>query len=520
MKINFIKYIALASVLTLGSCSNDYLETNPTDQTNPETIYATTAGIEMAVNGLAKIMVSQQLQSQGFNGEGTIKMYYGEYSGNNFRVNLPGWATIINGQLFNDSNSIYDYYPWHYYYMIISNANAILDHVDVAEGTEVERKYLKAQALSYRAYSYTMLSQIYGNRWQDTNNGAQECLVLRTSSKDPETLPLVSLNKIYAGIYSDLDEAIKLFESSEYVRKADHNYKIDANVAKAIYARAALIKQDYSTAAKYAEEAIEGYPLMSNDQYLKSGFANPTSEWIWSSFGGSAEQLYFFAYHAFIGYNSSASQVRSFPKRISKELFNQIPDTDFRKSLFLDPKGFDGQYSVDTGEVLLNDDKELYPLDAAARKAWPELQKNAKVAAYMQFKIKANDMPGVGHLNHFRSAEMYFIGAEAQYFLGNEAAAKALLTEVNQKRDPSYNVTVSGEDLFKEIRVYKGLELWGEGFDWFDMKRWNLDIVRLSGSNGGNYPESLTTPIRANASHKWTWTTPAREVDYRTELPQ
>lgn len=521
MKIKFVKYIALAAVLVLGSCSKDYLDTNPTDQTNPETIFKTTEGVKMAVNGLAKLMVTQHLQSQGFNGEGTIKLYYGEYDGQNFRVNLPGWSTIINGELFNNVTSIYDYYPWHYYYMIISNANAILEHVDTAEGSESDKKYLKAQTLAYRAYSYTMLSQIYGYRWQDSNNGAQECLVLRRSSKDPATMPLVSLNKIYEGIYSDLDQAIGLFDSSNYVRKGvDNNHMIDVHVAKAIYARAALIKQDYVKAAKYAVEAREGFPLMSNADY-SAGFANPTSEWIWSSFGGAQEQLHFFSYQAQIAYNSSASAVRTYPKRISKELLDKMPSSDIRKKLFWDPKDFDTKlYNEDSGEVIAQAGQTISEnvMDIAVRKAWPELLKNAKVAAYMQFKIKANAMPGVGHLNHFRSAEMYFIEAEAEYKLGNESKAISALEEVNKKRDEAYSCTKSGEALFSEIQSYKGLELWGEGFDWFDMKRWNKDISRLEGGKGGNYPASLAKGFKANDSHKWTWVTPSKEVDYRTEL--
>ncbi|MDR2223455.1 MAG: RagB/SusD family nutrient uptake outer membrane protein [Flavobacteriaceae bacterium] len=517
MKIKFVKYIALAAVLSLGSCSKDYLETNPTDQTNPETIYKDVVGIEMAINGLAKLMVTQHLDSQGFNGEGTIKLYYGEYSGANFRVNLPGWSSIINGKYFGDRTTKYDYYPWHYYYMIISNANAILDHVDNAEGADAKKQYLKAQALAYRAYSYTMLSQIYGYRWQDTNNGAQECLVLRKSGKDPVTMPLAPLKDVFATIYSDLDQSIKLFEQSGYKRdKIGQNFKIDGNVAKAIYARAALIKQDYATAAKYAAEARAGYALMSNEDY-KAGFANPTGEWIWSSYGGSSEQLYYFSYQAQIAYNSNASAVRTYPKRISKELFDQIPDGDLRKGLFLDPKGYDGQYSKDTGEVLkVGDTNVFHPLDKDARAKWPELNKSAKVAAYMQFKIKANDNPGVGHLNHFRSAEMYFIEAEAEFKLGNEGKAIAVLEEVNKKRNSGYKCTKVGAELLKEIQVYKGLELWGEGFDWFDQKRWNLDIIRKSGDKGGNYIESLCVPMMANDEHKWTWITPGRETDYRT----
>ncbi|MFX5374005.1 hypothetical protein ABTD20_18605, partial [Acinetobacter baumannii] len=95
--------------------------------------------------------------SQGFNGEGTIKMYYGNYPGADFYVNLTGWAPIINATYNQLSTSIYDYYPWYYYYKIIGNANTIIARVDNVEGLEADKKFLKAQALSYRAYCYMML---------------------------------------------------------------------------------------------------------------------------------------------------------------------------------------------------------------------------------------------------------------------------------------------------------------------------------------------------------------------------
>lgn len=514
MKIRNIKYLTLAIVLAFVSCSKDYLDTYPTDETSPTTVFKTTETVEMAVNGLAKIMVTQHI-SQGFNGEGTIKMYYGEYPGNNFRVNLSGWSTLINSGLFTDVTSVYDYYPWHYYYMIITNANQIIDNVDAAEGPTTKKKQLKAQALGYRAYSYTMLAQLYGYRWDDSSNGSQKCLILRRSTADPVNMPLASLAEVYQAIYSDLDQAIVLAEESGLSRK--QFFDMNQDVYHAIYARAALAKKDYATAEKQAVLARANYPLMKESEY-KAGFSNPTSEWIWGSYGASDEQLYFYAYHAYIGYNSSASAVRSYPKRISKELFDKIPDTDMRKGLFVDPKNYEGEYSLTTGLVSKPEESQM---EKDVRAKYPDLRSDAFVAAYMQFKIKANDMPGVGNMNHFRSSEMYLIEAEAQYFQQNYSGTKATLIELNKTsgRDIAYeNTAVSNDELFKQIVNYRGLELWGEGFDWFDMKRWNLDIDRKEGGKGGNYVSSLAVKIPASAGHKWTWSTPAREVDYKSEL--
>ena len=207
MRFKILKYITLSGALLLTACSSDFLETAPENATAAETVFESTDNAKLAVNGIARIMTNQHLGSQGFNGEGTIKMYYGNYPGNHFNVALSGWAAIINGDYYENVTSIYNYYPWHYYYMIIANANQIIHNIEGAEGPQRERDYIKAQALTYRAYSYSMLAQIYGNRWDDSNGGATKALVLRLEPTS-EDLPLSSLGDVYDQIYTDLETAL------------------------------------------------------------------------------------------------------------------------------------------------------------------------------------------------------------------------------------------------------------------------------------------------------------------------
>ncbi|MFT4202718.1 MAG: RagB/SusD family nutrient uptake outer membrane protein [Chitinophagaceae bacterium] len=503
-----IYIVATALSLVLGSCKKSYLETAPTDATSSAIVFETTQNAAFAINGLAKMMTMQYLGSQGFNGEGTIKMYYGNYPGNHFYVYLTGWAAIINATFNENTTSIYDYYPWFYYYKIIGNANSIVVNIDNATGTESERAFIKAQALTYRAYSYMMLAQLYGYRWSDSNSGATDGLVLRLDESIDE-MPLSTLAETYAQIYADLDQAISLYSSSTETRSAF--YEPDISVAYAVYARAALDKQDYATAETYAAKAREDYPLMGTTDYI-AGFSNETSEWIWGSYGASDETLYFYSFLAYIGYNSNASAVRTYPKCISKDLFNKIPSTDVRKSLFLDPTGY--TYSSTSGVA-------GSALAAYARTLYPDLYSTATVYAYMNFKFKANDLPGVGNLCHFRSSEMLLIEAEAKYFQNKPASQiQALLVELNKTsgRDASYSTSSTGTALLTEIKLYRAIELWGEGFDWFDMKRWGDTISRTSVANGGNYPAALAVTIYPEDNNKWTWKIPNRETDYNSEI--
>src|SRR5699024_8185279 len=117
---------------------------------------------------------------------GTIKMYYGNYPGNYFASAHTSRVKQINANYYDEPTNRYTYYPWFYYYKIISNANEIIDRIDEVEGSERERKYIKAQALSYRGYSYFNLIQIYGHRWQDSNDGTTDAVIIRNEPSNDE----------------------------------------------------------------------------------------------------------------------------------------------------------------------------------------------------------------------------------------------------------------------------------------------------------------------------------------------
>lgn len=500
-----ISIAALSGVMLLASCSKDYMNTTPTSSTATPTIFESTENAALAINGICKLMTRQYLGSQGFNGEGTVKMYTGEYPGNNCFVNLPGWSAVINGTMHDNKTTIYNYYNWYYYYMLIGNTNAIILNIDDAKGAEAERQFIKAQALSFRAYSYMMLLQIYSVRWSDSNNGSADGVVLRLDTSTDE-MPLSTMADCYKQIYDDLDEAIRLYTESGLAPDSKDNYSPNIDMAYATYARAALNRQDYATALDKAVKARENHPLMSNDEY-KSGFNTPNKEWIWSCYGSADETLFYYSYFANMAYNSSASMVRNYPRCINKDVYDRIPETDIRRGMFLDPKDY--TYTKSTGVA----GKEL---TAYARTLYPDIYSTAKVYAYMQFKVSSTTQPGVGHLNNFRSAEMYLIEAEANYFLKNEKAAQASLNTLTRDsgRDKEYNCTATGTALLDEIKLYRKIELFGEGFNWFDLKRWGDSLNRTSTEKGGNYITALAVSYSPQDRNNWTWVIPSKETDY------
>lgn len=530
----------LAGMMLVSSCAGDYLDTAPTDSTGATDAVGTTANAMKALNGIAKIMTTQHSYfGGGFAGENNIMIQYESYPSENYNYNYyaSGWSPIFNQEFHTRTNYIYDAYAWYYYYTIAGNANTILANIDNAEGTEAERNFVKASALTFRAYAFEKLVHYYCWRWQDSNNGASQGIVLRLDESTGGQ-GYATLAETYAQIYKDLDEAIMLFEQSGMDRNASQVWMPNINVAHAIYARAALTKQDYTKALTEAKLARQNYPLMSNAEY-HAGFCNPTSEWIFGSFGSAQENNWYWSYgtqYACNGYYANAAGAANGAGSIGRELINRIPNNDARKALFLTEDKFPGYNfndgsAMDLGYGILGMGVDEKKADALWEEAAAYCQKMAVSgleapyqAGYMylggQLKFYVFDTPGVSYLPFIRSSEMVLVEAEANYFLNDETAARAALVELNATsgRNPEYTCDKSGEALWNEIMDYRELELWGEGFAWSDYKRWNRDIVRHSFAEGGNAHISVAKTIPASGVNKWTWDVPLNETDYNDEL--
>lgn len=522
----------------LSSCGSDYLDTTPTESVSTNTAIGTAENAYKALNGIARTMSCQQyMGSQGDCGENNIISTYENYMSQDFYYNAfaSGWTPIMNLNYF--QSNYYCRYPWYYYYTIIGQANTIIAHIDDATGSQALKDYCKAAALTFRAYGYEKLIHYYAPRWQDSNNGATKTLVLRLDESTGDS-PAVSLADVDAQIYKDCEDAINLFNGSSYQRASSDVWIPNVNVAHAVYARAALTRQDYQTALTQATAAREGYPLMSTTDY-QSGFCNPTSEWLFGSYGGAQENNWYWSFGTQFSCNGYyAGNTWYGAGQISDALTQQIPNSDIRKHLFLTPdkiglsksqvyldypdegdEGYEATLSAYNKALNYMDSIHSAYTSAYAAPygtAHPYVSGNVnsnfigRLIMGSQWKFYTFDTPGVGYVPFIRSSEMLLIEAEANHFLGNDNAAQQNLIELNRTsgRDPEYTCTKTGDDLFEEIVKYRALELWGEGFQFSDFKRWDRAVDRTNSDNAA-------APIKVRiAADDWCWKIPTEETDY------
>lgn len=616
MKLNKFFNISAGIALILGgtACSSDYLDLEPEGTLDYQETLTNEEGATLAVYGMCNSMYKQYSGiddgSLGFNGEPELVMYYGDAVGVDYVSTywmMYGGITLLNWDGEKSSgrmNASGGSQPaWGYCYGIISQANNLLTYTPKVKdeaGNDVEKDYgissntlqygyagaynpvpdvnglyafRYAQALTFRAHAYIRLLQIYCARFENriTTNGDWSLTVpLRLKYEEAEgdlNCPLATWEELVNQIYGDLAQALELYQLSGSRRS--YEWEPDIDVAKGLFSRVAMINHDWETARTMASEARQNYPIMSMSDYNK-GFAEPTSEWLWTNSGVSAG-IYFWSFGALYACNGA------YPTRwgtiaaggINNDLINEFTSTaktltsgayDQRASLFFSPRnvlgnalklGFydtnncDQQY-MNANQSISGDFHSEFVRFCTTRYrnvqdfGWlppytyyqNPISNNATTCAATfgaQFKFWGTDPYGTTFFPFMRSSELLLTEAEAAYMMGDESAADQLLYDLNINRYSTnnsgatrYTASYSGEKLYEAIKLYRRLELWGEGFSWFDAKRWNQPISRTAWArndiNSGNWPERFAVTFEVTASNGWRWRIPSTELNYNTAI--
>jgi hypothetical protein len=232
--------------------------------------------------------------------------------------------------------------PWRYYYKWIKNCNIVISLAG-AEPAD-EKKSGAGIAYAMRAMFYMDLARMYAPETYAKNKEAETVPIVTESTSEPAN-PRATNEAMWAFILADLDKAETLL--ADY--KRDNVYTPDVSVVYGLKARAYLTMEDWANAEKYAKQAMEGYTMMTQEQYLskKDGFNKPNEAWMFgltfrstdpnitdndadSSWGS---QMIIEVSASECGY--SANYVG--PKRIDAHLFSTIPATDFRRMCWIDP---------------------------------------------------------------------------------------------------------------------------------------------------------------------------------------
>lgn len=493
MKKLISKIFLLGAILSFG-CAEDYLDTLPTDAVSENAVFTTTKNAFTALNGIHRSMFIRY-DSQGQPGEGGVMImrealaedYVLTGIANGWFISMSRWLNHIN------ENSGDVRFVWRFYYKIIGNANMIIANIDDAEGPQAEKDEIKGQALAYRAWAHFNLVQLFAERYQ-AGGGNSQLGVPIVLEPITEGGARNTVEEVYTQINADIDAAIALLDEGRNAKS-----HININVARGIKARIALTQGNYAVAAQQASQAREGYELMSESQ-LYEGFNNVDNpEWIWGSRQIDDQQTFFASYFAYVSLNFSSTNIRGNPKAINSKLYAEISDTDYRKGLW-DPNASD--------PALRDPFIDEVTLSSFAKRD------------YMNRKFIAQaNASSVGDVPYMRASEMFLIEAEALARAGNDSQAAQVLFNFASQRDPEYTLTTNtGAALIEEIMIQRRIELWGEGFRFYDLKRLNLPLDRT----GANHVETVINSKfeEPAGTSNWQFKIPISELNANENMVQ
>lgn len=539
-KVNIMLFVI--SFITVTSCSEDFLETKPTDAISSADALATPANMQLVLNGIHRGLYSQlgTILPGGSNdragehhwipmGDALAGGLIHSSSANNL-----GWTTTMQWLDHTQPTALTNETLWYHRYNIIAGANAIINKgTDGSLVLDANLRAILGQAYTYRAYAYLSLVQHFAKGYLVGTPATDPGVPLLFESEAPFTsAPRSTVKEIYDQCMSDINEAISYFNGAtpRATGAAEAKAQLNIDVAQGIKARIALNSGQWRIAADAAKLARANYPIMSEADW-KSGF-NTTllPEVIWGSNVISTETVFFRAYFYLASNTFGGSQNRNNPKIADRRIIDKIPSTDYRKDVFLN-NAPNSSTSASIPGGWANNTNPLYTTQAQFNAAVTAIrnQYNLTTAArtypYMHFKLKNKNSGSTDpdDIIYMRSSEMYLIEAEAEAMLENILPAQTALQSLGGARDSAFDATTftTKATLMEQIKFQRGVELYGEGFGYTDKIRWDEGIDH--GADGGSgaalilYQDAFVQ-AKPSVNNKWVFKIPQKEIDANPNL--
>lgn len=404
---------------------------------------------------------------------------------------------------------------WGNYYTMIARANYIIDsYARAKEGqgefTEEELQQVAViigEAYFVRAYSYFNMVLLYCDVYDKNQAETQMGLPLQLKyepSQYAEKYPGRStLAATYKQILEDLTSAKSMITSEKSL-----NY-ISQHTLQAFEARVALHMKEYGKAAELSAALIGTgkYPLVKSSEALNNLWLyDEGSEIIWQIYqavpdevGGSLGLPFHGQYLGASGYPYAAQRPDFHPTTALLELYG---DGDMRAGVYF------RQYTLDQWG---HPEMHIYTFNKFPGN--PLLQKSGLSTDNWYTNIS----------EPFMIAEQYLIAAEAYLEDGNAPEAAKYLNALRSSRIQGYvDETFSDTgDLRQAIHDERTKELVGEGFHFYDLKRWKLGFDRSHTEQvaGVQLAVPYFSELKIEAGdYRFTWPIPKAEIDANPQL--
>jgi hypothetical protein len=383
-------------------------------------------------------------------------------------------------------NNRYDYRRtnmiWKYFSELIYLSNKVIDTTPVSTPNPAFKNSL-GHAYAMRAMANYYLLQLYQFTGYYDN---------------PANLSLPSIPLIYAQKEPLFNQRNYKVPASEVIAQCEADYikakeyitenrasktMLNQHVVDGLLARLYLLSGNWTKAIDAAISARNVYPLMDANG-INDGFMNiHNPEWIWGYEHTVETSTLYASFFSHISNRTPGYAGLNYaPRYIDKRLYQQISSSDLRKNWFQD----------ETGSKTLHHG----------------VDNNATTWRYPYASLKFGFEEGFTQdYVYMRSAEMYLIEAEALLRLGRDTDALNVMNTLLSNRNPGNPLT---SITLEEILLQRRIELWGEGFAYFDLKRLNKGMDRTYTES--NHATTAKIAVPAN-SERWNYEFPRSVYD-------
>ncbi|MGB2231949.1 MAG: RagB/SusD family nutrient uptake outer membrane protein [Flavobacteriaceae bacterium] len=438
--LNFKIYGLLSLLIVISACS-DLTDITQEGELTEEVAFSTLSDIQ---SGLNSVYGSYGPDSGG-NGSGDV-VHFNAIFTDNFKRGLgsTGQGNLDYSFILQPGSS----FPatiWSSRYATINRVNRVLraiDNIAFDEAELADVDHIKAQLYAFRALAHLDLFQYFTKDYTDANS-----LSVINIDFVPEVLSEFERNTVAETttfIKNDLELALQLINDD----LVPSNYYINSSAVKAIYARFALVTEDYNKALEMATDVVTDYQLADATEYPNVFAPNaaaplaPNVEIVFQlrrTGGGAAGNFYF---------NSVDITGGAFYE-MSNELYNAFDNDDIRKTAFVTADSEFNGVNDPTNILLIG----KYPGSDAG--------------------LLTNDF------KLLRVSEMVLVKAEAEARLNQLSTAATTLKTLADARLDSNTVVetfTNVNDALNTILEQRRLELCYEGHRYLDLKRIGGDI--------------------------------------------
>ncbi len=455
---NYIKIIALGSILSLASCS-DLLDTEPRQSLTPDTALSD-------VNGYESLLATAYTGARSFGSYGQSLMIAPEIMADNLRI-IANTGRYIGQEV----NADRQHMGLWGNYGAINVTNIIINGVDAVEGDATRKNRIKGEAFFLRALYYFDLAKVYGYEPGKEVNGWNNSVIIRTtptlSFSDADFKARSTNRQVYDLIESDLNTAIGLLPSA--AQGSNGIYRVTKGAAEALLARAYLYDSKLPQAAAMATQSMTTFNL-GNDGTGLSTPANYVS-----------------------GFSTYPNPESLFEIEIRSVDWSTVDGVN-NSMCTLTSNVFTGaQFIVTASNELI----AAYEIGDIRRNAWiATTRSGATGTVFRSAKWLGTKGDFLENLPIMRAAELFLIRAEAR-FRTDAPGARSDLNALRSKRGlAAVDAGLVGDALFNQILKERRVEFALEGHRWFDLKRNGLTISKHSNNQPVPYSDyRLLAPL-------------------------